>query len=72
MPSSQEAAARLLAIDELQDDLLRQLEELERRTEAVLAECVAAAGSTASKGIVASGNIAKATSPLRQRERKAA
>jgi hypothetical protein len=71
MPSSQEAAARLLAIDELQDDLLRQLDELERRTEAVLAECVAAAGSGAGKGSVASGNIAKATTP-RQRERKAA
>lgn len=41
MQSFHEAAARLLAIDELQDDLLRQLDELERRTEAVLSECLA-------------------------------
>jgi hypothetical protein len=42
MQSFREAAARLSAIDELQDDLLRQLEELEQRTEAVLRECLPA------------------------------
>ena len=39
MESYREAAARLAAIDALQDDLLERLDELERRTAAVLAEC---------------------------------
>jgi hypothetical protein len=37
MQRSSEAAARILEIEAQQDDVLRQLEELERRTAAVLA-----------------------------------
>jgi hypothetical protein len=38
MKRSSEAAARLLEIEQQQDEILLQLEELERRTEAVLAQ----------------------------------
>lgn len=38
MESSSQAAARIAEIEAQQDEILRQLEELERRTEAVLAE----------------------------------
>ncbi|MEX0678015.1 MAG: hypothetical protein WD063_13120 [Pirellulales bacterium] len=38
MDRSSEAAARIREIDAQQDEILRQLEELERRTEMVLAE----------------------------------
>jgi hypothetical protein len=40
MDSSREAAARLAALDALHDDVLRRLEDLERRTAAALAECL--------------------------------
>lgn len=36
-----DAALRLQEIDALQDDLLRQLDELERRSAAILAQCLA-------------------------------
>lgn len=38
MDRSSEAAARIREIDAQQDEILRQLEELERRTEMILAE----------------------------------
>ena len=38
MDPSSEAAARIQQIEAQQDEILRQLEELERRTESVLAE----------------------------------
>jgi len=38
MERSSQAALRLTEIDAMQDEILRQLEALERRTEAVLAE----------------------------------
>jgi hypothetical protein len=60
-----------LAIDELQDDLLRQLDELERRTEAVLAECQAAVTASGDRARVG-GNAAKSTPRPQQRVRKAA
>jgi hypothetical protein len=56
-----------VAIDELQDDLLRQLDELERRTEAVLAECVAAAPASGGKG-----SVERVSPPQRECLRKAA
>ncbi len=37
---SRAAATRLADIDALQDDVLRRLDELERRTAAVLAQCL--------------------------------
>ncbi len=40
---SRAAATRLADIDALQDDVLRKLDELERRTAAVLAQCLTAA-----------------------------
>ncbi len=39
MEKHHEAAQSLMAIDALQDDLLRQLAELEHRTAVALAEC---------------------------------
>jgi hypothetical protein len=48
MQSSHQAAARLAAIDALQDDLLRRLDELERKTLEVLKECQAIVGPTIS------------------------
>ena len=42
MTSSSEAAARLAEIDALQDEVLLQLADLERRCEEVLATCQAA------------------------------
>lgn len=39
MTSASEAAARLAEIDALQDQVLQQLAELERRCEEVLASC---------------------------------
>jgi hypothetical protein len=39
MTSSSEAAARLAEIDALQDEVLQQLADLERRCEEVLATC---------------------------------
>lgn len=35
-----EAAMRLAEIDSLQDDVLRRLDELERQTAAILAQCL--------------------------------
>jgi hypothetical protein len=66
MQCSREAAARLLAIDELQDDLLRRLDELERRTESVLADCLAAAPAASSQ------NAPQAASKSHPRVRPAA
>jgi hypothetical protein len=43
MQRSSEAAARILEIEAQQDEVLRQLDELERRTAAVLAEHAPAA-----------------------------
>jgi hypothetical protein len=43
MDSSSKAAARIQQIEAQQDEILRQLEELERRTESVLAEHAPAA-----------------------------
>ncbi len=37
---SHAAAARLAEIDALQDDVLRRLDDLERRTAAILAQCL--------------------------------
>jgi hypothetical protein len=53
MTSSSEAASRLSEIDALQDEVLQQLAELERRCEEVLATCQVAP-------------VAKATVPFPQ------
>ena len=64
MQRSSEAAARILEIEAQQDDVLRQLEELERRTAAVLA---AHAPTLVSSGTLApptdSTGLALATEP---------
>lgn len=45
MDRSAAAAARIQQIEEQQDEILRQLDELERRTEAALAEHAPAAAA---------------------------
>jgi len=52
LDQSRAAAARLAEIDALQDDVLRRIDELERRTADVLAQCLGpgqAAGEFASR-----------------------
>ncbi len=46
MVPAAEAAARIQQIDTLQDEVLRKLDELERRTERVLAEHLGTAPQT--------------------------
>jgi hypothetical protein len=50
MDRSSAAAARIREIENQQDEVLRQLEELERRTEAVLARHLPAAPPAAPSG----------------------
>ncbi len=55
MTSSSEAAFRLSEIDALQDEVLQQLAELERRCEEVLATCLAAPSAQATIAFPQSG-----------------
>ena len=65
MTSASEAAVRLAEIDALQDDVLAQLAELERRCEEVLASCQTL--SPAKATIALPKNDARQAKPAKRR-----
>lgn len=67
MTSSSDAATRLAEIDALQDEVLRQLADLEQRCQTVLASCQAVPGVK-----IALGLPPYASSSNRPQKRKAA